>query len=105
MPDQLIDLDVLRTKIYDSCPPLVPIIFFELPFVSDVNDMIRTMIRTYTDPGEKILDLRMGTGDIGVIAAEEGRQFVGIEPNRDFYETARNRIVEAYWKRQVEPID
>ena len=43
----------------------------------------RYMIRTYTKPGEVVLDNTTGSGSFIVAALMEGRNFVGIEKNED----------------------
>lgn len=50
---------------------------------------------TATPIGGLILDPFMGSGTTGVAAVLEGRQFVGIELDRETFETAKRRIGEA----------
>lgn len=50
------------------------------------------LIRLVTPPGGKVLDPFMGSGSTGVAALEEGMQFVGIEQDKESYETARKRV-------------
>jgi DNA modification methylase len=50
------------------------------------------MIRTYTDPGETVLDCCMGSGSTGVAAINAGRRFIGIEKDHDYYTAAVSRI-------------
>lgn len=40
----------------------------------------------------------MGSGSTGVACIEEGRDFIGIELNDEYYETAVRRCQEAYEK-------
>lgn len=42
-------------------------------------DLMRYMIRTYTNPGQTVLDFCAGSGTTGRACAAEGREFVGIE--------------------------
>ena len=53
------------------------------------------LIRTYTNPGETVLDFCMGSGTTGVSCAETGRDFIGIEKQLDYFEIAQRRIKEA----------
>ena len=46
-------------------------------------DLGRYFIRTYTNPGDIVLDNTFGSGSFLVAALLEGRNFVGIERNRD----------------------
>jgi site-specific DNA-methyltransferase (adenine-specific) len=52
------------------------------------------MIRTYSNPGETVLDPTMGSGTTGVAAKLEGRKFIGIEQNAEYFEIAKKRIDE-----------
>lgn len=56
--------------------------------------LLEYLIRTYTDPGELVLDMCMGAGSTGVAAANTGRSFVGIEIDDGYYKTAKMRIGE-----------
>ena len=41
------------------------------------------LIRTYTNPGDTVLDFAMGSGTTGVACLNTGRKFVGIENDTD----------------------
>ena len=43
----------------------------------------RYLIRTYTEPGDVVLDNTCGSGSFLVAAMLEGRNFIGIEKNED----------------------
>ena len=58
-------------------------------------DLCRWLIRTYTNPGETVLDATCGSGSTGVAAALEGRGFVGIEKEDRYMTIAKRRIEEA----------
>jgi site-specific DNA-methyltransferase (adenine-specific) len=53
------------------------------------------LIRTYTQPGDLVLDPCMGSGTAGVAALAAGRCFVGVERDQKHFETALRRIREA----------
>jgi site-specific DNA-methyltransferase (adenine-specific) len=53
------------------------------------------LIRTYTRPGEVVLDNCMGSGTTGVACVETGRRFVGIERDPGYFRTAKRRIAAA----------
>lgn len=61
------------------------------PTQKPVN-LLRYLIRTYTNAGETVLDFTMGSGTTGVACAMEGRDFIGIELDAGYYEIARRRI-------------
>ena len=68
----------------------------------------RYLIKTYTDPGDVILDNTCGSGSFLVAALEEGRNFIGIEKNEDvalfknkpidYIDVCRKRLLETWEK-------
>lgn len=66
----------------------------------------RYLIRTYTDPGDVVLDNTFGSGSFLVAALMEGRNFIGIEKNEDvalfkkgqidYIDVARRRLLAAW---------
>jgi site-specific DNA-methyltransferase (adenine-specific) len=63
-------------------------------------DMLKYLILTYSLPGQIVLDNCMGSGSTGVAALLEGRQFIGIEKDKEYFEIARKRI-KNYRKEQT----
>jgi len=69
----------------------------------------RYLIRTYTNPGDIVLDNACGSGSFLVAAALEGRRFIGIEKNQnatlhkvtqtDYIEVCNRRLQEVYTNR------
>ena len=53
------------------------------------------LIKTYTNEGETVLDNCMGSGSTGVACVNTGRDFIGIELDRGYFEIAKNRIEDA----------
>jgi site-specific DNA-methyltransferase (adenine-specific) len=53
------------------------------------------MIKTYTNVGDIVLDNCMGSGSTGVACANTGREFIGIEREKRFFDIAKNRIMES----------
>lgn len=52
------------------------------------------MIKTYTNPGDIVLDSCAGSGITGVAAKNLGRRFIGIELDEKYFEIAKNRIIK-----------
>ena len=55
-------------------------------------DLLRYLIRTYTNSGGVILDNCCGSGSTCVAAIREKRNFIGIELNDKYFDIASNRI-------------
>ena len=58
-------------------------------------DLCRWLIRTFTNPGETVLDATMGSGTTMVGAALEGRRGIGIELEQKYFDVAKKRVEEA----------
>ncbi|HCW79836.1 MAG TPA: hypothetical protein DG942_01880 [Ruminococcaceae bacterium] len=50
------------------------------------------LIRTYTNPGELVLDNCMGSGTTAVACMKSGRNFTGFEMSPKYYKIAAERI-------------
>jgi len=55
--------------------------------------LMEYLIRTYTDEGETVLDFTMGSGTTGVAAQRLGRNFIGIELDKEYFDIANERII------------
>lgn len=55
-------------------------------------ELLEWLIRTYSNDGETILDNCMGSGSTGVACKNTGRNFIGIELEKKYFEIAKNRI-------------
>ena len=75
------------------------------------------LIRTYTNPGETVLDFTMGSGTTGVASIRTGRNFIGCElyplpdkpiherDNPDYFAIAQRRCAEASLQPALFQID
>jgi site-specific DNA-methyltransferase (adenine-specific) len=61
--------------------------------------LLEYLIKTYTQPGETVLDNCMGSGTTGVACANSGRRFIGIERERKYFDIACERIENAQRQR------
>lgn len=59
-------------------------------------DLLRYLLKTYSDKGDRVLDNTMGSGTAGEACILEGRVFVGIEKDKAIFDVACDRINEAY---------
>lgn len=57
--------------------------------------LLEYLVRTYTNVGDTVLDNCMGSGSTGVACVNTGRNFIGIELDRGYYDIAEKRIHEA----------
>lgn len=55
-------------------------------------DLLGYLVRTFSNPGDVVLDPTMGSGSTGVAALAEQRSFIGIELDPDFYRIASDRL-------------
>lgn len=56
--------------------------------------LMEYLIKTYTNPGETVLDNCMGSGTTGVACKNLNRKFIGIEKDDKYFEIAKERILK-----------
>lgn len=61
-------------------------------------ELLRWLIRTYSEEGDLVLDNTMGSGSTCVASISERRRFLGIEKDEKFYKTAVKRCDEEFLK-------
>lgn len=54
--------------------------------------LLEYLIKTYSNAGETVLDNCMGSGSTGVACNNTGRHFIGIEKDKEYFNTAKERI-------------
>jgi site-specific DNA-methyltransferase (adenine-specific) len=57
--------------------------------------LLQYLVLTYTNPGDLVLDLAMGSGTTGVACMKTERRFIGIEKFEPYYQLAQVRLEEA----------
>ncbi len=57
-------------------------------------ELLKYLIRTYTNENEIILDNCMGSGSTAIACLETGRHYIGYELDPDYYKIAKNRILD-----------
>ena len=55
-------------------------------------ELIKWVLKYYSNENDLCIDATMGSGSTGVACKEMNRRFIGIELDKDIYETALNRI-------------
>lgn len=61
--------------------------------------LLEYLIKTYTNPGDLVLDNCMGSGSTGVGCVNTNRSFIGMELDPQYFEIAKKRIKEAQRER------
>lgn len=86
--------------------PVKRIVFKQQGFISDSHDeryhptqkpteLLQLLLEEFTEAGETVLDPFMGSGSTGVACVNTGRNFIGMELDPGYFETAKKRIDEA----------
>ena len=57
-------------------------------------ELIRYLIRTYSNPEDVILDNTIGSGTTAIAAIREHRHYIGFELNKEYYDIACRRIAK-----------
>lgn len=58
-------------------------------------ELMRYLVRTYSNPGDTVLDCCFGSGTTAVAAHLEGRKFIGIERDTGYFQMAKDRLERA----------
>lgn len=58
--------------------------------------LLEYLVKTYTNEGDTVLDNCMGSGSTGVACVNTGRNFIGIELEKRYFDIALKRITEAH---------
>ena len=58
-------------------------------------ELMEYLIKTYTNPGDTVLDNTMGSGTTGVACVQTGREFIGMESDAEYFTIAEQRINDA----------
>lgn len=61
--------------------------------------LLSYLIKTYTEPGEIVLDSCMGGGSTAIAALNTKRHYIGFELDKFYYEAAQRRI-QAYLEKR-----
>ena len=54
--------------------------------------LMEWLIKTYSNPGETVLDNCMGSGSTGVAAVKQNRKFIGMEYDSEYFKISQERI-------------
>src|SRR5699024_3660513 len=54
--------------------------------------LLEDLIKTFSNEGDTVVDLTMGSGSTGVACKNTGRKFIGIEMDDEYFKIAKERI-------------
>lgn len=54
--------------------------------------LLEDLIKTFSNEGDTVVDLTMGSGSTAIACMNTGRNFIGFELDKEYYEIAKNRI-------------
>ena len=63
-------------------------------------ELMKYLIKTYTNEGDLVLDFTMGSGTTGVACRDLNRRFIGIELNKEYFNIAKERIENGRSRKQ-----
>ena len=89
-PTNIIEVDKVQKTIHPTQKPVA---------------LLEYLIKTYTNEGETVLDNCMGSGSTGIACINTKRDFIGIELDNNYYDIAKNRIVNYIQENNLENID
>jgi site-specific DNA-methyltransferase (adenine-specific) len=79
-PKQLLEISRDRSRVHPTQKPVA---------------LMEYLIRTYTNPGDTVLDNTCGSGTTLVAAINTGRNAIGIERDPGYFKIAQSRVSEA----------
>ena len=82
LPSDVLEFDVVPNRNGKVHPTQKPV------------DLLRYLIRTYSNEGDTILDATIGSGTTAIAAMREKRHFLGFETNKEYYDIASRRIAD-----------
>lgn len=57
-------------------------------------DLMEYLVKSYSNEGDIVLDFTMGSGTTGVACKKLGRDFIGIEKEKEYFDICEKRILE-----------
>ena len=54
--------------------------------------LLEDLIKTFSNDGDLVVDMTMGSGSTGVACKNTNRKFIGIELDENYFNIAKNRI-------------
>lgn len=64
-------------------------------------ELLKYLIETYSDEGDTVLDITMGSGTTGVACKLTNRNFIGIELDEKYFDIAKQRIEKGFVQEEI----
>ena len=64
--------------------------------------LLEYLIKTYTNEGEVVLDNCIGSGSTAVACVNTGRNFIGFETEKEYFDIACRRVEKAQAAKKLE---
>lgn len=64
-------------------------------------DLLEWLVKTYSNPGDTVLDNCMGAGGTGVACIGHDRNFIGIEKSKKYFDVAQYRLTVAMNSKEL----
>ena len=80
LPNSILDFPINRNGKMRNHPTEKPV------------ELLKWLIKYYSNEGDVVLDITMGSGSTGVAARELNRYFIGIEMEKKYYDVACKRL-------------
>ena len=55
-------------------------------------ELLEWLIKTYSNEGDTVMDFTMGSGTCGIACMNQKRKFIGVEMDKEIFESAKNRF-------------
>lgn len=65
-------------------------------------EIVRRLVKLYTNPGEVVLDPFSGIGSTGYVAIEQGRRYIGCELKESYYQQSLRNLEKARKARDAQ---
>lgn len=59
-------------------------------------DVLGRIIKAYTNPGDTVLDIFMGSGSTAIASLRSGRKYIGCEKDTEYYQKSLERINQCF---------
>ena len=62
--------------------------------------LLEDLIKTFSNAGDTVVDLTIGSGSTAIASLNTGRYFIGIEKDKQYFDIATQRVKDWYNKKE-----